>query len=160
VTPLFSLLPGVPEQYLPSRGTAQAAGCDLYAYLPDGPVKVPAWQIGFDPWKRPYLDAGPALPVRTGVRAHMRECHWGAIYGRSSLRKVGIISDPGVIDADYEGELIVLVRNLSGKPHTIKDGDRIAQFVVHARADAGYIVRELGAARAAGNAGGFGSTGA
>lgn len=169
--PLFSCLPGVPEQYLPTRGTLQAAGCDLFAYLPDGPVTVEPCLWG--EVKSGLCSVGPlgdlfagevshvpsCAPIRTGVRAHMRECHWGAIYGRSSLRKVGILSDPGVIDADYTGELIVLVRNLSRVSYTIRDGDKIAQFIVHPRADLGYSVRAADAVRSSGAIGGFGSTG-
>lgn len=145
--PLFSLLPDVPDSFYPTRGTELAAGHDLYARFaqPRGLLTI---------------RVGDRVKIHTGVRCHLLPDHWGGIYGRSSLRERGLsVLGVGVIDADYTGELIVLACNVGTLPIEIAHGDRIAQFVVHERADRGYALRAPVGKRAPGTVGGCGSTG-
>ncbi|MDQ3018789.1 MAG: dUTP diphosphatase [bacterium] len=101
------------EALLPTRGSRQAAGLDLYAV--EG-VIVPA--NGFK-------------SVGTGIAAAIPDGFYGRIAPRSGLAaKHGIDTLAGVIDSDYRGELICVLSNLSGSDYEILAGDKIAQFVI------------------------------
>lgn len=103
---------------LPSYKTLGAAGMDLAAFLPKGPLML-----------KPRI---PTL-VSTGIYIALPHGLEGQIRARSGLaarNSIIVPNAPGTIDPDYRGEVKVILMNLSDKPFEIKDGDRIAQLVV------------------------------
>lgn len=136
----------VAEAELPRRMSTAAAGLDLAACLPDGPVALA-------PGERRLLPTGLAVAIAVGFEGQVRPRS-----GLALRHGLSIVNAPGTIDADYRGELKVLLINLGGEPVTIQHGDRIAQLVV---APVAMVeVREVEALPAAERgAGGFGSTG-
>lgn len=135
-----------PQAALPTRMTAGSAGLDLRACLPDGPLEL-----------RP---GGRGL-VPTGLQVAIPPWHEGQVRPRSGLalrHGITVLNAPGTIDADYRGELGVLLVNLGSEPVAITHGDRIAQLVLARVADCELLeVDEIGAT--ARGEGGFGSTG-
>ena len=130
---------------LPSYQTALAAGMDLLAEL-DGDVVL-------EPLGRTLIPTGLAIEIPPGFEAQIRP--------RSGLAfKQGLtcLNSPGTIDADYRGEVKVLLANLSNTPATIHRGDRIAQLVIAPVARAALVEVASLEASARGSAG-FGSTG-
>jgi len=132
---------------LPAYQTAEAAGFDLVAALPEGEEMVLA------PGARALVPTGLVLEIPSG--------HEGQVRPRSGLalkHGVTVLNAPGTIDADYRGEVKVILVNHGEAPFRIVRGERIAQFV------AAPVTRaELVAVDAVGDtargAGGFGSTG-
>lgn len=126
--------------------SAAAAGLDLAACLPDGPVAL-------GPGERRLLPTGLAVAIAVGYEGQVRPRS-----GLALRHGLSIVNAPGTIDADYRGELKVLLINLGGEPVTIQHGDRIAQLVVAPVAMVEVReVEELPEAER--GAGGFGSTG-
>jgi len=130
---------------LPAYQTAQAAGMDLSANLSEAVV--------LQPLQRQLIPTGLFIELPENTEAQIRP--------RSGLAfKFGItvLNSPGTIDADYRGEIKVLLINLSNEPFTIQHGERIAQMVIAKVEQAHFVeVEELNdSARAAA---GFGSTG-
>ena len=126
---------------LPTRGSAEAAGLDLYA----------ADSV--------TLAQGGRAAVRTGVAVAIPQGFYGRVAPRSGLAvRHGIDTMSGVIDSDYRGEILCVLINLGEEPFVIETGARIAQLIVEAIAlpepmwadDLGETVR---------GADGFGSTG-
>lgn len=110
-------LPGNDDLPLPAYETPQAAGMDLRAALTQPQT--------LQPGERQAIPTGIAIALPAGYEAQVRP--------RSGLaRKSGIsmVNSPGTIDADYRGELMVLLINLGQEPFTINRGDRIAQLVI------------------------------
>lgn len=100
---------------LPEYKTEQSAGCDLVAVL-DAPVKL-------FPLDRVFINTKVSVALPEGYEAQVR--------GRSGLnKKHGIVVPTGTIDADYRGEIGVVVYNLSREVYTIQEGERIAQLVI------------------------------
>jgi dUTP pyrophosphatase len=102
---------------LPAYATAQAAGVDLMAAIGE-PIKILP---------------GARIVIPTGLSIALPEGYEGQVRPRSGLaRKHGItiLNSPGTIDADYRGEVQVLLINLSPDPFTVERGERIAQLVV------------------------------
>lgn len=130
---------------LPSYGSAQAAGADLYACL-EGTVTVAPGQTVFVP-------TGIAMEVPVGCA--------GLIYARSGLackRGLAPANKVGVIDSDYRGEIVVALHNHGDAPQSVAPGERIAQIVITPVITPGFTeVEEL--SDTARGAGGFGSTG-
>ena len=130
---------------LPTYGSAEAAGADLYACL-DAPVTI---------------DAGETLLIPTGLALEVPKGCAGLIYARSGLackRGLAPANKVGVIDSDYRGEFIVVLHNHSDKAETVANGERIAQLVIAPVFTPGFCeVEELNDTQRA--AGGFGSTG-
>ena len=130
---------------VPSYGTAAAAGLDLTADL--------AATIILAPGARASVGTGLALELPVGYEAQVRP--------RSGLARdhgVSVLNAPGTIDADYRGEVIVLLVNFGAEPVEIRSGMRIAQMVIAPVAQATLeIVTTL--TETARGAGGFGSTG-
>lgn len=130
---------------LPTYGSAEAAGADLYACL-DAPVTIGAGESAFIP---------------TGLAMQIPHGYAGLIYARSGLAcKKGLApaNKVGVIDSDYRGEFIVVLHNHSDESYTVSHGERIAQLVVTPVLTLPYeLVEELPETQRA--AGGFGSTG-
>ena len=130
---------------LPSYGTAEAAGADLYACLEES-VTIAAGETAFIP-------TGIALEVP-------RHCA-GLVYARSGLackRGLAPANKVGVIDSDYRGEIFVVLHNHGSQSQTIGHGERIAQLVITPVLQPAY---EEAAALSdtVRSTGGFGSTG-
>jgi dUTP pyrophosphatase len=132
---------------LPAYETVQAAGMDLRAAVPDAEPFV------LHPGDRHAVPTGYAFALPPGFEAQVRP--------RSGLAlKSGItcLNTPGTIDADYRGEVKVILVNLGAEAFTIRRGDRIAQLVVAPVVQAQWSeVASLD--ETARGAGGFGSTG-
>jgi dUTP pyrophosphatase len=131
---------------LPAYQTAHAAGLDLCASLPDGPIILNSLE-------RSLIPTGLSLALPVGYEAQVRPRS-----GLALKHGIGIVNSPGTIDADYRGEIKVLLVNLSNEPFTVQDGERIAQLVV-ARHEtiAWQPVAQLSETER--GAGGYGSTG-
>jgi len=107
-----------PAASLPTRGSAQAAGYDLHACLPDGEI---------------VLQPGETVRVPLGYALALPEGYFGAVFARSGLStRQGLrpANCVGVVDSDYRGENMVPIHNDSAVPQTIRHGDRIAQMIV------------------------------
>ena len=131
---------------LPAYETKNSAGMDLRAYLPEGPVTL-------EPMQR-------AL-VPTGLYMEIPEGYEGQVRPRSGLAiKSGItvLNSPGTIDADYRGQVCVILINLSDKAFVINSGDRIAQLVI-ARCEQMETEQVEVLSETERGAGGFGHTG-
>ena len=130
---------------LPTYGSAEAAGADLYACL-EGDMTIQPGQTAFIP-------TGFAMAVPKGCA--------GLIYARSGMAcKQGLApaNKVGVIDSDYRGEIIVALHNHSSEAKTVSHGERIAQMVITPVLTPAYEVAESLEETGRG-AGGFGSTG-
>ena len=131
---------------LPAYETKSSAGMDLRAYLPEGPITLEPLQRGLVP---------------TGLYMEIPEGYEGQVRPRSGLAiKSGItvLNSPGTVDADYRGQVCVILINLSDKPFTINSGDRIAQLVI-ARCEQVETEQVEVLSETERGAGGFGHTG-
>ena len=134
-----------PEAILPTYGTEEAAGADLYACL-DAPVTI-------QPGEGAFISTGLALEVPKGCA--------GLIYARSGMackRGLAPANKVGVIDSDYRGEIRVVLLNHSGQAQTVQPGERIAQMIITPVLTPAYAEAEDLTDTVRG-AGGFGSTG-
>lgn len=111
------VLPHAQGLPLPQYETAAAAGMDLRAAL-DEPVTL-------DPGKRYAVPTGLKIALPVGYEAQIR-----ARSGLALRKGIALVNAPGTIDADYRGEICVILINLGEEPFTISRGDRIAQMVV------------------------------
>lgn len=131
---------------LPEYQTPHAAGLDLRAHLPTGPVTLL-------PLERVLIPTGLSMEIPVGYEAQVRPRS-----GLAVKHGIGIVNSPGTIDADYRGEIRVLLVNLSNDPFVVNDGERIAQLVVAKHETITWQpVEALGATQR--GAGGYGSTG-
>lgn len=144
------------DAHEPTRGSACAAGYDLYAY-PTAPEMA-----SYDGTSAMVVTPGGTRQIGTGISIEIPDGFFGAIFARSglatkeSLRPANCV---GVIDSDYRGEIIVALHNDSDEQRVVQSGDRIAQIVIMPYASVEYIeADELTATER--DAGGFGSTGA
>jgi len=130
---------------LPEYATCHSAGMDLRAYI-DQPIVL-------KPFERALVPTGLFIELPEGYEAQIRPRSGLAIkYGLT------VLNTPGTIDADYRGEIRVILVNLSTEDFEIKDGERICQMVISAHAQAEWIeVEELNDTDR--GAGGFGHTG-
>lgn len=130
---------------LPAYGTPLSAGMDLRAWL-DEPVTL-------QPLERRLIPTGVSIALPEGF-----ECQLRPRSGLALKRGLTLLNTPGTIDADYRGELGVLLINLSTEPFVIEAGERIAQMVI-ARYEQGEfcIVEELDETER--GEGGYGHTG-
>ena len=130
---------------LPTYGSAEAAGADLYACLENSVVIAP----------------GESAFIPTGLSMELPKGYAGLIYARSGLAcKKGLApaNKVGVIDSDYRGEFIVVLHNHGSEPREIAHGERIAQLVITPVFTPGFTeVSELTDTMR--SSGGFGSTG-
>ena len=130
---------------LPTYGSEEAAGADLYACLDEDIVILP----------------GETHFVPTGLSMELPKGTAGLIFARSGLacrRGLAPANKVGVIDSDYRGEFIVALHNHSNKSETVSNGERIAQLVIVPVLTPGFMeVDALSDTERAG--GGFGSTG-
>ncbi len=134
-----------PNAVLPTYGSQEAAGADLYACLQEA--------VTVEPGEVFWVPTGIALEVPKGCA--------GLVYARSSMgakRGLAPANKVGVIDSDYRGEIRVVLLNHSKEPQTIQPGERVAQFIITPVLQPAYEeVAELTDTDR--GAGGFGSTG-
>ena len=130
---------------IPTYGSADAAGADLYACL-DGAVTI-------EPGKTVFIPTGLAMEVPKGYA--------GLIYARSSMgtkRGLAPANKVGVVDSDYRGEVMVALHNHGSEAQTVAAGERIAQLLVTPVLAPAFIECDDLSDTLRG-AGGFGSTG-
>ena len=102
---------------LPAYSTEQSAGMDLRAWL-TAPVTL-------QPLERKLIPTGISIALPQGY-----ECQLRPRSGMALKRGLTLLNTPGTIDADYRGEIGVIVVNLSNEPQTIENGERLCQMVV------------------------------
>ena len=130
---------------LPAYATPQSAGMDLRANL-DAPVTL-------RPLERRLIPTGLRIALPAGFEAQVRPRS-----GLALKHGVTVLNTPGTIDADYRGEIGVILINLGAEPFVVNDGERIAQLVVARHEQPGLVVvGELEATER--GEGGFGHTG-
>lgn len=103
---------------LPAYMTAHAAGMDLLADIED--------DIVIAPMERSLVPTGISIALPVGYEAQIRPRS-----GLAIKHGIALVNSPGTIDADYRGEIMVIMINLGSEPFTIAKGERIAQMVVH-----------------------------
>ena len=130
---------------LPRYETPQSAGMDLRAYLPDGPITL-------HPLQRSLVKTGLFMELPEGYEAQVRPRS-----GLALKKGVTVLNSPGTIDADYRGEICVILINLSQDDFIINDGERIAQMVI-ARCEQATISEVEVLSDTERGAGGFGHT--
>ena len=133
------------HQPLPQYATAQSAGMDLRANL-DAPVTL-------KPFERRLIPTGLHISLPVGYEAQVRPRS-----GLALKKGVTVLNTPGTIDADYRGEIGVILINLSQDVFVIEDGERIAQMVI-ARHEQGEFVSVEVLDDTERGEGGFGHTG-
>lgn len=130
---------------LPQYATALSAGVDLRANISE--------PITLQPMQRVMVPTGLFIALPAGYEAQVRPRS-----GLALKKGITVLNSPGTIDADYRGEICIILINLSDEPFVINDGERIAQMVVARHEQAEWIeVEELSVTER--GAGGFGHTG-
>lgn len=130
---------------LPEYATILSAGMDIRANL-DQPVLL-------KPLERKLVPTGLFIALPAGFEAQVRPRS-----GLAFKKGVTVLNTPGTIDADYRGEVGVILVNISSEDFTIEDGERIAQLIIAKHEQASWVeVVELSSTER--GAGGFGSTG-
>lgn len=130
---------------LPQYETKQSAGLDLRANIADS--------IVLKPLERVLVKTGLFIALPTGYEAQVRPRS-----GLAYKKGITVLNSPGTIDADYRGEIGVLLVNLSNEDFVIEDGERVAQLVIAQYEQAAWEEVEVLTETKRG-AGGFGSTG-
>jgi dUTP pyrophosphatase len=130
---------------LPSYATELSAGMDLRANL-DQPIEL-------QPLQRALVPTGLFMALPEGYEAQVRPRS-----GLAIKKGITVLNSPGTIDADYRGEVCVILVNLSNEPFTITDGERIAQMVIARHEQVAWCECEVLDETERG-AGGFGHTG-
>lgn len=137
-------MPGQEDMDLPRYMTTAAAGMDLHAAVES--------DIVIHPGQRCLLPTGIAVALPEGFEAQIRPRSGLAVkYG------VTLLNAPGTIDADYRGEIKIIVINHGGEPFTVRRGDRVAQMVIQRVVNVTWDVSEYLDCTARGQ-GGFGHT--
>lgn len=133
------------KHVLPNYETIASAGMDLRANLNES--------ITIKPLERAIVKTGLFMALPIGIEAQVRPRS-----GLAAKKGITVLNSPGTIDADYRGEVGVILVNLSNENFVINDGDRIAQLVIakHERADWKEVETLNETER---GSGGFGSTG-
>lgn len=133
------------KHQLPSYATDLSAGMDLRANL-DEPIEM-------QPLQRVLVPTGLFMALPAGYEAQVRPRS-----GLALKKGITVLNSPGTIDADYRGEVCVILVNLSNEPFIINDGERIAQMVIARHETVEWnCVEALGETER--GAGGFGHTG-
>lgn len=147
ITVEIQRLPHADGLALPAYQSAHAAGLDLLAAVPeDKPLTVL-------PGQRVLVPTGLMIAVPPGHEAQVRPRS-----GLALKHGVTVLNSPGTVDADYRGEVSVLLINHGEEPFTIRRGERIAQLVIAAVTQANLVVVASLSSTDRGS-GGFGSTG-
>ncbi len=133
------------KHQLPSYATSLSAGMDIRANI-DQPIEL-------QPLQRVLVPTGLFLALPEGFEAQVRPRS-----GLALKKGITVLNSPGTIDADYRGEVCVILVNLSNEPFVIADGERIAQMVIARHEQVEWReVEVLGETER--GAGGFGHTG-
>ena len=103
---------------VPEYATPGAAGMDVRAYLPDGPMVLGTLE-------RALIPTGLRIQLPRGY-----ECQIRPRSGLAIKHGISLVNTPGTVDCDYRGEIGVILINLSKEPFTVKDGERICQMVI------------------------------
>ncbi|MBU3928354.1 MAG: deoxyuridine 5'-triphosphate nucleotidohydrolase [Bacteroidetes bacterium GWF2_41_31] len=130
---------------LPQYQTQASAGMDLRAFLTE-PVQI-------KPLERALISTGLFIELPVGYEAQVRPRS-----GLAAKHGITVLNTPGTIDADYRGEIKVILVNLSNEPFEIVNGERIAQMIISAHVQAQWEQVEVLTETERG-AGGFGHTG-
>ena len=130
---------------LPQYETIASAGMDVRSNI-DEPITL-------DPLDRTLVKTGLFVEIPIGYEIQVRPRS-----GLAFKKGITVLNSPGTIDADYRGEISVLLVNLSSEPFVIEDGERIAQLVLASHEQAQWLETEILKDSSRGQ-GGFGSTG-
>ena len=131
---------------LPKYETLQSAGMDLRAFIEE--------DIYLEPMERKIIPTGIYMALEAGYEAQVRPRS-----GLAAKKGITVLNAPGTVDADYRGEVGVILINLSNERFQISNGDRIAQLVIAPYVQAEWVsTDELDSTER--GSGGFGSTGA
>ena len=130
---------------LPQYATPQSAGVDLRANLSE-PVTL-------QPLQRALIPTGLFISLPVGYEAQVRPRS-----GLAIKKGITVLNSPGTIDADYRGEICIILVNLSNEPFVVNDGERVAQMVIARHEQAEWVEVETLDETERG-AGGFGHTG-
>ena len=133
------------KHHLPKYETAASAGMDVRANIDKS--------ITLDPLERTLVKTGLYIELPVGYEIQVRPRS-----GLAFKKGITVLNSPGTIDADYRGEIGVLLVNLSSEPFIIEDGERIAQLVLASHEKAQWLETEILKDSSRGQ-GGFGSTG-
>ncbi len=144
---ILKVLPHGAGLDLPAYHSALAAGADLRAALPaDEPMAI-------QPGQRAIVPCGFAMALPAGYEAQVRPRS-----GLAAKHGITVLNSPGTVDADYRGEVMVILVNLGSESVTISRGERIAQMVIAPVVQPAFVVRDELDETVRGS-GGFGSTG-
>ena len=135
-----------PDVTLPQYETKGASGCDVRAFLPEGPLVIPSGE-----WRRVSTGLCPEIPLGYEIQVRPRS-------GLAFRNGVTCLNTPGTVDSDYRGEIKVNLINHSKTDFVVENGMRIAQFVIAKVENASFEVSDDLSQSERGE-GGFGSTG-
>ncbi len=130
---------------MPSYSTKDSAGMDIRANLKE--------QVVLKPLERTLIKTGLYIEIPSGYEAQIRPRS-----GMALKKGITVLNTPGTIDADYRGEIGVILINLSSEEHTINHGDRVAQMVI-AKVEQPTLEEVTILNESERGSGGFGSTG-
>ena len=131
---------------LPAYETINSAGMDLRAWLPDGPMTL-------EPMQRALVPTGLYMEIPEGFEGQVRPRS-----GLAIKSGITVLNTPGTIDADYRGQVCVILINLSDQSFVINSGDRIAQLII-ARCEQVEPIQVEVLSETERGTGGFGHTG-
>ena len=134
-----------PAVRLPAYMTEQSSGMDLYAFV-EG-------KITLQPGERKLIPTGISMAIPEGFEGQVRPRS-----GLAIRHGIGVVNAPGTIDADYRGEIAILLINYGQEPFTVRSGDRIAQMIISRVARATWEEVDVLPSTAR-QEGGFGHTG-
>ena len=135
-----------PDVTLPQYETKGASGCDVRAFLPEGPLVIPSGE-----WRLVSTGLCPEIPLGYEIQVRPRS-------GLAFRNGVTCLNTPGTVDSDYRGEIKVNLINHSKTDFVVENGMRIAQFVIAKVENASFEVSDELSSSERGK-GGFGSTG-
>ena len=135
-----------PDVTLPEYETKGASGCDVRAFLPEGPLVIPSGE-----WRLVPTGLCPEIPLGYEIQVRTRS-------GLAYRNGITCLNTPGTVDSDYRGEIKVNLINHSKTDFVVENGMRIAQFVIAKVENASFEVSDDLSQSERGE-GGFGSTG-
>ena len=134
------------DNQLPAYETVNSAGMDLRAYLPEGPIVL-------KPMQRTLVPTGLFMEIPEGYEGQVRPRS-----GLAIKHGITVLNTPGTIDADYRGEVKIILVNLSDTDFVINSGERVAQ-IVFAKCEQMEVVNAETLSETERGEGGFGHTG-
>jgi dUTP pyrophosphatase len=134
------------DNNLPAYETSSSAGMDLRAYLPEGPITL-------KPMQRTLVPTGLFMEIPEGYEGQVRPRS-----GLAIKHGITVLNTPGTIDADYRGEVKIILINLSDTDFVINSGERVAQ-IVFAKCEQMEVVNAETLSETERGEGGFGHTG-